>query len=98
MSSILIMLIGLSLVLLALFTWRRQGRHALGILLGIFLLLAGTFVVWVGSNLDGWGTTISEPACQESGSPVPGIPWCDGAPSANGAVLPYRDSSHVATP
>lgn len=80
MTSIPFMLVGLGLVVLGLVTWRRRGRHVLGILLGNFLVLAGAFVVWVGSNLDGRGTTHSEPTCQWSGSPVPGFPWCEDTP------------------
>lgn len=97
-TAVLTMLIGLSLVLLALLIWRRQGRHVLGILLGIFLVLVGAFVVWVGSNLGGRGITLSEPTCQWSGSPVPGFPWCDEVPSVNGAVRSYPDSSPMTAP
>lgn len=81
-TSIVVMLIGLSLVVLGLITWRRRAPHTLGLLLGIFLMLAGVFTIWLGSNLDIQYTTESEAGatCQDSGSPIPGMPQCDDMP------------------
>lgn len=81
MISIIVMLVGLGLAVLGLFIWRGSQR-LLKALLGIFLTLFGILTVWVGSNLDVQYTAESElgPTCQVSGSPVPGMPWCDDIP------------------